>query len=75
MAETLTTLAVRHEPEYISIRNPDGTYTTHNGYCMVVNSTIGNGDKIRVNSTDHHVKRIEPQTNLAGTEIYRIVYF
>jgi hypothetical protein len=75
MAETLTLLKVRHEPEYVTIRNPDGSYTTYNGYCMVVNSTIGNGDKIRINSTDYHVKRIEPQSNLKGTEIYRIVYF
>ena len=75
MAETSTSLKVRHEPDYVTIRNPEGSFTTYNGYCMVVNSTICNGDKIRVNSIDYHVKRIEPQTNLAGTEIYRIVYF
>lgn len=74
-AETTTLIKVRHEPEFVTIREPTGTFTTYNGYVMVCNSTITLGDKIRINSTDYHAKRIEPQTWLDGTETHRIVYF
>jgi hypothetical protein len=74
-AETTTLIKVRHEPELVTIREPSGNFTTYNGYVMVRNSTITLGDKIRINSTDYHAKRIEPQSWLDGTETYRIVYF
>lgn len=73
--ETTTAIKVRHEPELVTIREPAGNFTTYNGYVMVRNSTITLGDKIRINSTDYHAKRIEPQTWMDGTETYRIVYF
>lgn len=74
-SETTTAIKVRHEPELVTIREPSGNFTTYNGYVMVRNSTITLGDKIRINSTDYHAKRIEPQSWLDGTEVYRIVYF
>lgn len=74
-AETTALIKVRHEPELVTIREPSGNFTTYNGYVMVRNSTITLGDKIRINSTDYHAKRIEPQSWLDGTETYRIVYF
>ena len=74
-AETTTAIKVRHEPELVTVRNPEGNWTTYNGYVMVTNSTIDLSDKIRINSTDYSPKRIEPQYWHDGTETYRIVYF
>lgn len=74
-AETTTLIKVRHEPESATVRDPMGNFTTYNGYVMVRNSTITLGDKIRINTTDYQVKRIEPQKWLDGTETHRIVYF
>lgn len=75
MVKALYNIKVRHEPELVTIREPTGSFTTYNGYVMVRNSTITLGDKIRINSTDYHAKRIEPQSWHDGTETYRIVYF
>lgn len=75
MAETTTAIKVRHESDLVTVRNPEGNWTTYNGYVMVRNSTIDLSDKIRINSTDYTPKRIEPQYWLDGTETHRIVYF
>lgn len=75
MAETTSAIKVRNESDLVTVRNPEGNWTTYNGYVMVTNSTIDLSDKIRINSTDYSPKHIEPQYWLDGTETHRIVYF
>jgi hypothetical protein len=73
--ETTTAIKVRCEPEMVTIRNPDGSFTIYNGYFMTRDATTDLGSIIRYNSTDYTLKRIEPLSWVDGTESYRILYF
>ncbi len=75
LTETTTAIAVKYEPELVTLREPTGAFTTYNGYFMMVNSTVDLGSVIRFNSIDYNPKRIEPLCWIDGTEVYRIVYF
>ena len=75
MAETTTAIAVKYEPELVTVRDPVGNFTTYNGYFMTRDGTTTLESKIRFNSTNYNLKRIEPFYWLDGTELYRVLYF
>ena len=74
-AETTTAIKVSYWPELVTLREPNGSFTTYNGYFMTKDSTTTLKSVIRYNSTDHNLKRIEPFPWLDGTELYRVLYF